>query len=136
MQVVLEAAGQIRVAGPRRGQLALVFFTWPGFYGQDVFPVFPIFVANQESHGSAGGLAAAYSGQDLGGVGFNLHASAAAVSALTPSQFVIEELEIRVDARGQALYQSHKALAMGLSRSVEAQHNPLIIGRWWKVPLC
>src|ERR1019366_4654513 len=59
---------------------------------------------------------------ELCGVGFNLHATAAPVAALTALEFAVHIVKIHSQARGQSLKDRNQALPMRLSGGLETQH--------------
>lgn len=66
-------------------------------------------------------------GEDVGGVGLDLHAAAAAVSLLTAPEFAVEELLIDFQAGGDAGQEGDERLSVGFSGGEVAQHKFLIV---------
>ena len=64
---------------------------------------------------------------DLGAVGFDLHAAAAAESLLPPPQLAIDGVERHWDPRRKSRQGRNKALSMGFSGSLETQHLKLFM---------
>ena len=92
-KVVLEGTGQVGVTGTRRGD-RLVLGRVAGFDGQLLFPVFPVAVDDFNGNRRADGLALAHAGENVGFVGFNLHAAATAKALLAAPQLTIHVCEI------------------------------------------
>src|SRR5258708_39289130 len=70
----------------------------------------------------ADGLSVAHSGENVRAVLFDFLPPAASVAQLTAMQFVIDELQINGQSRGQAGQKRQQRLSMRFSRSVELQH--------------
>ena len=92
-KVVLESAGKVGVAGPRRSD-RLVQGRIAGLDGQLIFPVLPVAVHDFDRNRRAYGLAVAHAGKHVCLVGFNLHAAAAAIALLPAPQFAVHEFQI------------------------------------------
>ena len=63
-----------------------------------------------------------HAAENLGAVIFNLHPAAATVTPLPPPQFVIDQININRQARGQAFYDSDQRAAVGFSCCCETKH--------------
>ena len=61
--------------------------------------------------------------QDLRGVGFDGHAPATAVAALSPAQVRGNRVEIEVESRGHAVEHGHERLAVRFAGSEKSQHR-------------
>ena len=125
-KIVLEGAGQVGVAGTRRSD-GLVFRRVPGLHGQLLLPVLPVAVHDLDGDGGADGLAVAHSGEHMGLVRLDLHASAAAIALLTAPKLAVNELEIDRHAGGNSGDQGDQGLPVGLPGSGETDHNFLIV---------
>ena len=106
--IVFERAGEVGMtraaAAPPAARLAPV--DPAGACALDVhrvLPVLPILVAHQQRDRRAGGLAAAHARQELGAIGFDRHAAAAAVAALAAPQLQRDGVEIDRAGRRAAL---------------------------------
>src|SRR5271157_1716666 len=84
--------------------------------------MFPIPIHNQDGNGRTDGLAMPHTGEELRGIGFNFHAPAAPVAALTSLQLAIHIVKIDPQPRGQSLQDGHQALTMRLPGGLETQH--------------
>ena len=62
-------------------------------------------------------------GGDLGAVGLDLHAPAAAVPELAPREVAVDVLGTQLEAGGQALDDGDEAGTVGLARGYEAQRH-------------
>ena len=89
-KIVLERAGKVGVAGPRRGH-GLVLCGIAGSDGQDLGPVLPVAVFDFDGNRRADGLAVAHAGEDVGGIGLDAHAAAAAVALLATPKLAVDE---------------------------------------------
>ena len=115
-KVELEGAGQVGVAGTRRGD-RLVLGGIAGLDGQLLFPVLPVAVGNLDGNGRADGLAVAYAAEDVGLVGFDLHPPAAAIALLAPPQLAVDEIEIDGHVGGQPGEESDEGFSVGFAGS-------------------
>src|SRR5207302_7737040 len=96
--------------GPRpRHRLALVFTSIHIFDRQDFGPIFPVLIADQNGYWRTNGMRMTHAGHNLRPVGFDLHASAAAVALLPAPQLPIDGFQRNgysgrepVDSRNQA----------------------------------
>ena len=77
-----------------------------------LFPVLPVAIDQFHGDRRANGLAMAHAAQDVGLVGFNLHAPAAPIAALTALEFAVHIVEIHSHARRQSLKDGNQALTM------------------------
>jgi hypothetical protein len=127
VEIVLDGACQVRMAGPRAGHRLAVLFS-PGnvFHRQSLRPVLPVPVADQQRHGRADGVRMAYSRNDLHLVGFDFHPTAAAVALLPPPQLVVNRCQGYGYSGRQSGQRCHQAFAVGLPRGLKTQHSTRI----------
>ena len=59
--------------------------------GERFLPIFPVAISDLQRDRGADGDAMTDAGEDVGGVGFDFHAAAAAVSLLASPEFAVEE---------------------------------------------
>ena len=87
-----------------------------------LLPVFPILVANEQRDGRAERFAGAHARENLGLVGFDRHAAAAAVSTLTPLELFGDGVEIDMQSGRHALENDDEPLAVRLAGGEKTQH--------------
>ncbi len=87
-----------------------------------LLPVFPILVANEQRDGRAKRFAGAHTGENLGLVGFDRHAAAAAVPTLTPLELFGDGLEIDMQSGRHAFENDDESLAVRLAGGEKTQH--------------
>ena len=92
-----------------------------------LLPVFPVLVADQQRDGRAECFACAHTRQNLGLVGFDRHAPAAAVSALTPLELFGDRVEVDVQSGRHAFENDDETLAVRLAGSEKTQHCLVIL---------
>ena len=92
-----------------------------------LLPVFPVLVANQQRDRRAERFAGAHARQNLGLVGFDRHAAAAAVPALAPLELLGDGVEIDMQSGRHALENDDQPLAVRLAGSEKTQHCLVIL---------
>ena len=120
-EIVFEGAGEVGVAGTRRSD-GLVLGGIAGLDGELFFPVLPVAVDDLDGDGRADGFAVAHAGEEVGLVGLDLHAAAAAVALLAAPKLAVYELEIDGNAGGNARNQGDEGLAVRLPCGGKANH--------------
>src|SRR5262249_15345892 len=101
---VLQGPGEVGVPGPWMLQGATLLALRRLRIGSHrVAPVLVIAVADEQADGAAQRLAVADAGEDLDGVALDLHAPAAAVSALPPLEVGVDGGAVDGQTSGQAL---------------------------------
>ena len=125
-EVVLEASGQVGMSRAGRGErLILCAGLRPVIDRKGILPVRPILVFDEQGNRRADGLAQPHPGEILRPVGFNLHASAAAIAPLTATQLLVHEVEVHLQACRQTLNDGDQSLAVRFTGGLKAQcrHN-------------
>ena len=125
-KVVLEGAGQIGMAGTRRGD-GLVQRGVAGLDRQFRLPVLPVAVDELDGDGRTDRLAVAHAAEHVGLVGFNLHAAAAAIALLAPPQIAVDEVKINGHTGRQSGDQRNQRLPMRLPGRRKTNHSSLIV---------
>ncbi len=124
LAVVLERAGEIRVAGPRTRHLAAALATGGvRFGGHHVLPVLPIAVPHEHRDGGAQRLAGTHPGEPLDLVGFDFHAGTAPVAAHPPLQLGVDALGGQGQAGGDPFEDRHQPASVRLARRREPEHH-------------
>ena len=121
-KVVLQRAGEIGVAGTRRGD-GLVLRRIALFDGKDLGPVLPVVVGDGHRDGRADGLAVPDSGEDVRRVALDAHAAAAAVAALTAPELAADVLLIDRHAGWKTADQGDETLAVALTCCGKSKHR-------------
>ena len=122
--IELERPGQIRVPGTWARDAALVAGIARNFpHGHDLLPVAPIAVLNHHRDRTAQGFSVADTGQESNLIAFNFHSAAAAVTALTPFEFMINEFEVDDQMSRETFDQSNEGLTVRFPSGSEAQHG-------------
>ena len=128
---VFHDAGEIGVAGPRPGD--------DGPIGSGCvrrlfrlgihrpLPVFPVLVRDEEGNRGAGGHAVPDTAERLGAIGFNRHASPAAVAALTAAELRRDGVEVDGQAGGNAFEDRDEPFAVRLAGGEKSQHSRNIL---------
>ena len=89
-EVVLQASGEVRVAGTRTGH-GLVLRRVARFDRQNLFPVLPIIIGDSHRDRRADGLAVAHAAEDVGRVALDAHATTASIALLAPPQLAVQK---------------------------------------------
>src|SRR6185437_1451365 len=110
------------MSGTRRCH-ALVLFRIASPDRQRFFPISPVFVLQQNGNRRANGFAMTHTGDDMGFVSLDLHATAAAKALLATPKFTVEKFLVNAQTCGNAGKKSHKALSVRFSGSKVAQHG-------------
>ena len=92
-----------------------------------LLPVFPVLVANEQRDGRAKRFARAHARENLGLVGFDRHAAAAAVPTLTPLELFGDGVEIDMQSGRHALENDDEPLAVRLAGGEKTQHCLVIL---------
>src|SRR5665213_1780262 len=114
------------MAGPRRSN-SLVLGWITGFDRQFLFPVFPVAIDDLNGNGRADGFAVPHAGEDVDLVGFNLHASAAAIALLAAPEFAVHKIKVYGDASRQSGNERNQCLAVGFAGCGETDHIDSIV---------
>ena len=123
VEIVLDGAGEVGMAGTRAGdRLLLILSAFGIFHRKRLGPVLPVPVANEDGDGRADGVRMAHAGDDLGAVGLDLHAPAAAVALLAAPELAVDGVEGHWYAGGESGQRGHKAFAVGLAGGFKSQH--------------
>src|SRR5207249_12281337 len=94
VEVVFDDAGEVGVSGSRTSdRFFLVLGAVGVFNGQRFGPVLPVLVLEQDRDRRSDGVGVTDAGNDLGAVGLDFHAAAAAVSLLTPPELMIDGVD-------------------------------------------
>ena len=121
--VEFQGPGKIGMPGPRSGDAAFgsgIFKSFPN--GHHVPPVFPVLVVDLERDRCAGRHAVADAAQRFRAIGFDRHASAAAVAALAAPQFGRDRVEIDGETGRNTFDDRDERPAMRLARCEKTQH--------------
>src|SRR4029077_17537808 len=100
-KIVFESACEIGVARAGRGD-RLMFGRIAFAGGERFLPVLPVTILELDRDRRADGDAVAHTREDMGGVGFDLHAAAASVALLAAPEFAIEERLIDLQSGGNS----------------------------------
>ena len=120
---VLQGAREVGVPGPRVLERAARLGLGRLRIGRHhVPPVLVVAVPDDQGDRAAEGHPVADAGEDLDGVGLDLHAAAAAVAALAAAEVGVDGGAVHGDARGQAVHHHGERGAVGLAGVEEAQH--------------
>src|SRR5205814_3832724 len=119
---VLEGAGEVGVAGPRVLQgAALLRLRRLRVGGHHVAPVVVIAVADEQAHRAAEGLAVADPRQHFHRIALDLHAAAAAVSALAALEVGVDGRAVDGQTSWKSLHDHGQGGAVRLAGGEEAQ---------------
>ncbi len=120
-EIVFDGAGEIGMAGARARD-GFVMRGIARFNREGFGPVFPVGVGN--NHGSAASrwFGVTHAGDDVGAIGFDLHATAASKALLPAPEFVLYCVNRDGYAGGEACEGRHQAFAVGLARRFEPEH--------------
>jgi len=88
----------------------------------DLFPVFPVPIADEHGDRAANRLARAHAGQELRGVALDLHASSAPVPLLSAREVGVDVRSKQWDARRHPFEDADERLPVGLTSGGEAKH--------------
>src|SRR5207249_3474687 len=97
-----------------------------GFHWQDILPVFPVFVLQQNGDGRANGFGVADAGKNVAGVLFNFHAPAPAKALLPPPQLTVNERLVYLQSRRQPRQEGDQGFAMRFTSGKVAQHKGVV----------
>ena len=98
------------------GRDSLVLCRIAGTHWQNLFPVLPVAICDLHRDRRADGPPVPYSGEDVGSIGLDAHAAAAAISLLASPQFPIDECLIDFESGREPLHQRDQGLAVRLTR--------------------
>ena len=124
---VLGDAGEVGVSGARPGDDRAIDAGRVGgrrrFDRHGALPVLPVLVGNEQRDRRAGRHAVADAAQDLGAVGLDRHAAAAAVAELPPAQLRGDGREVEGQAGRNALEDRDERLSVRFAGGQKSQHR-------------
>ena len=120
-EAVLPDPHEIGVTGAREVHLLRLGRDRPGVHA--LFPVDVVAVRDAQGDRTAERASVTHSRNDFRAVLLDLHAAAAAVAELAPSEVGVDPLAVELEARGNPLEDARETRAMGLSRGCEAQRH-------------
>ena len=115
-----------RSAWPGRGRVTgflVVLGAVDVFDGQRFGPVLPVLVLDQDGDGRTDGVRVSDAADDVGVIGLDFHAAAAAVALLAAPQFAVDGRHGDGDSSGQPSQSGDKALPVRFSCGFKAKHG-------------
>ena len=123
VEIELLCAGQVGVAGPRRGQPALrVLGAFAILDRQRLLPIFPVAVFDAQRDRRADRFPVAHAREEFRLILLDSLASAAAISQLAAVQLAPDEIQVHRHARRQPGNPGDERLPVRLSGGNESQH--------------
>ena len=124
MKVILQGASEVGVAGTgARDGFSLVLAAIDVLDRERVSPVFPIAIADEHCDRGSDGLGMADARDDLDLIGFDFHASTAAVALLAAPEFAIHFLDGDGDPGGEPGERGHQTFTMGFACGFKPEHS-------------
>ena len=100
----------------------VVLPAFDSLHRQDVGPVGPVLITDDDGHRGADGVGVADARNNLHAIGFDLHAAAAAEALLAPPEFAVDRFQRYGYAGRKPVDGGHKAFAVGLTGRFESEH--------------